>query len=262
MFFRSDNQAVADWMKPPETMYLLDFVRPDLLMLRVLSRGLILWDSVEASNDWINAQIPKSLSKIIKDRPDPENDDLDHEAICQAYCNIVTGAAMSIGLRFAGTQDPVAYKTLRKIIIFFLSANGQYIGEYAGKSTVESCVTLVLLALSLVFAGTGSLNILRMIRMTRSRIGPTHTQVTYGSHMAIHMALGFLFLGAGRYTLSRTPEAIAALICALFPKFPTHSNDNRYHLQAFRHLYVLAVEPRLFLPRDIDSGKLCLSTLK
>lgn len=51
------------------------------------------------------------------------------------------------------------------------------------------------------------------------------------------------------------------MICALFPKFPTHSNDNRYHLQAFRHLYVLAVEPRLFLPRDIDSGKLVVCKL-
>ena len=100
-----------------------------------------------------------------------------------------------------------------------------------------------------------------MIRMTRSRIGPQNSQVTYGSHMAIHMALGFLFLGAGRYTISRRPEAIAALICALFPKFPMHSNDNRYHLQAFRHLYVLAVEPRLFLPRDIDSGKLVVCKL-
>lgn len=35
----------------------------------------------------------------------------------------------------------------------------------------------------------------------------------------------------------------------------------RYHLQAFRHLYVLAVEPRLFLPRDIDTQKLCLCNI-
>lgn len=263
MFFRSGNEAVADWMKPPETMFLLDFVRPDLLLLRVIARGLIMWNNVEPTTDWINSQISKTLSKIIKQRPDPDNDpyDMDHEAICQAYCNIVTGAAMVIGLRFAGTEHPVAFKTLKKIITFFLSANGQYIGEYAGKATVESCIILVLIALSLVFAGTGNIHILRIIRMTRSRIGPQNNQVTYGSHMAIHMALGFLFLGAGRYTISRRPEAIAALICALFPKFPTHSNDNRYHLQAFRHLYVLAVEPRLFLPRDIDYGKLVVCKL-
>jgi anaphase-promoting complex subunit 1 len=202
-------------------------------MLRVISRGLILWNSIEPTSEWITSQIPKTLLKIIKDRPDPEDDslDLDHEAVAQSYCNIITGAAMCIGLRYAGTEDQTAYKSLSKIIKFFLNATGQYIGEYAGKATIESCIILVLLSLSLVFAGSGKLGILRIIRMTRARIGPNHSQVTYGSQMAIHMALGFLFLGAGRFTISRSPEAIAALICALFPKFPTHSNDNRYHLQ-------------------------------
>lgn len=33
--------------------------------------------------------------------------------------------------------------------------------------------------------------------------------------------------------------------------------DCRYHLQALRHLYVLAVEPRLLLPRDIDTRSVC-----
>lgn len=106
-------------------------------------------------------------------------------------------------------------------------------------------------------AGSGDLKVLRRCRMLRNRLGSGYSHVTYGSHMAVHMAIGFQFLGAGRFTLSRSPEAIAALICALFPKFPIHSNDNRYHLQAFRHLYVLAVEPRIVLPRDIDTGKLC-----
>lgn len=32
-------------------------------------------------------------------------------------------------------------------------------------------------------------------------------------------------------------------------------------MQAFRHLYVLAVEPRLFLPRDIDTKKLALCNI-
>ena len=28
----------------------------------------------------------------------------------------------------------------------------------------------------------------------------------------------------------------------------------RYHLQALRHLYVLAAEPRLIIPKDVKSG--------
>ena len=62
-------------------------------------------------------------------------------------------------------------------------------------------------------------------------MGPSNSSVGYGSHMAIHMALGLLFLGGARYSLKTDNMSIAALLIALFPKFPTHSNDNRYHLQ-------------------------------
>lgn len=181
--------------------------------------------------------------------------------IFQAYCNIITGAAFTIALKYAGTADDRAYKALRKVFDTFLAMGGQFIGEYAGKETVESSLMLIVLSISLIFAGTGSLDVIRIVRSMRARIGQQNSHVTYGSHLALHMALGFLFLGAGRFTLSRSPNAIAALICALFPKFPIHSNDNRYHLQAFGHLYVLALEARLFLPRDIDTGRLTLCNL-
>ncbi len=48
---------------------------------------------------------------------------------------------------------------------------------------------------------------------------------------------------------------MAAMLASFYPKFPTHSNDNRYHLQALRHLYVLAAEPRLLSPVDSATGK-------
>lgn len=145
----------------------------------------------------------------------------------QAYCNIIAGASFCIGLKYAGTENPIAFKTLRRAIKLFLGFSGKYVGEFAGRTTIENSLMIILLAISLVFAGSGDLEILRIIRYLRSRIGTQHPHVTYGSHMAIHMSLGFLFLGAGRFTLAKTPEAVAALVCALFPKFPTHSNDNR-----------------------------------
>jgi len=36
----------------------------------------------------------------------------------------------------------------------------------------------------------------------------------------------------------------------------------RYHLQAFRHLYVLAAEKRIIIPRDIDSNQACYVELE
>lgn len=46
-------------------------------------------------------------------------------------------------------------------------------------------------------SGSGDLEVLKLIRRLHVRIG--HPEVTYGSHMAVHMALGLLFLGGGRY---------------------------------------------------------------
>lgn len=48
-----------------------------------------------------------------------------------------------------------------------------------------------------VMAGTGNLAVLRLIRQLHGRL--QSSEINYGSHMAVHMALGFLFLGGGRY---------------------------------------------------------------
>ena len=76
-------------------------------------------------------------------------------------------------------------------------------------------------------AGSGNLKVLRLCRFLRSRVGPSYNYVLYGSHMAVSMAMGLLFMGGGRFTLSSEPKAVAAMLCAFYPKFPIHSNDNR-----------------------------------
>ena len=49
MYFRSGNTSIARWMDAPETVFLLEFVRPDLLLLRTLAKGLIMWDQISPS---------------------------------------------------------------------------------------------------------------------------------------------------------------------------------------------------------------------
>ena len=66
----------------------------------------------------------------------------------------------------------------------------------------------------------------------------------------------------GRATLSRSNESIAALVIAFFPRYPKSTTDNRYHLQALRHLYVLAVDYRVVNAVDIDTGATCLVPLR
>jgi hypothetical protein len=46
-----------------------------------------------------------------------------------------------------------------------------------------------------VMAGSGNLDVLRIARELHKRHS---AEITYGNHMAVHMAIGFLFLSAGR----------------------------------------------------------------
>jgi anaphase-promoting complex subunit 1 len=68
--------------------------------------------------------------------------------------------------------------------------------------------------------------------------------------MAVGLANGFLFLGGGSQTFSTDNASIAALMIAMFPRFPSTTSDNRWHCQAYRHLYVLAARPRLLQTVD------------
>lgn len=65
--------------------------------------------------------------------------------------------------------------------------------------------------------------------------------------MAVNMAIGFLCLGKGNFSFNRNDLSIAALLISIYPHFPNSSNDNKCHLQALRHLYVLAVEQKYII---------------
>ncbi|XP_024080333.1 anaphase-promoting complex subunit 1 isoform X2 [Cimex lectularius] len=263
MYFNTGNIAIANWLEAPDSEYMLDFICPDQLLLRTLAKGLVMWDQIIPTVSWVEAHIPASIRPYCLVKPREGLEDVDLETMSQAYCHIIAGACMALGLRFAGSANNRAFETLLHYCKLFTSLSSKSIAELAGKSTIETCICVTLLSLSVVMAGTGDLEVLRLCRHLGSRVGQvTNSVVTYGSHLAVHMALGLLFLGGGSLGLSTRPESVAAMICAFFPRFPTHSNDNRYHLQAFRHLYVLAVEPRLFLPKDIDHGSLSYVNLK
>jgi len=72
MYFNTGNRAVAEWMQPPDTQYLLEFVRPDFLLLRVLAKSLILWDSIEPTKLWVSSHVPNIVYKYRLQKPTPE----------------------------------------------------------------------------------------------------------------------------------------------------------------------------------------------
>merc|ERR1712043_154244 len=110
---------------------------------------------------------------------------------------------MAVGPRFAGSANEQAFTALYSMVKKILKLLSKpVLVEQAGKSSVENCLSVVVLSLAMVMSGTGNLEVLRLCRYLRSRVGVQYNYVLYGSHMAISMSLGLLFLGGGRYTLS------------------------------------------------------------
>ncbi|XP_062826817.1 anaphase-promoting complex subunit 1 isoform X3 [Anolis carolinensis] len=262
IYLKTNNRSIADWLRAPDTMYLLDFVKPEFLLLRTLARCLILWNDILPSSKWIDSNVPQIVrenSVSLHATEMPSSEDLNLETLAQAHVYIMAGACLALGFRFAGSENLAAFNCLFAFAKDFMKCLSSATASIAGHYNLETCLSVVLLSLSMVMAGSGNLKVLQLCRFMHKKTGG---EMNYGFHMAHHMALGLLFLGGGRYSLSTSNSSIAALLCALYPHFPVHSTDNRYHLQALRHLYVLAAEPRLLVPVDVDTETPCYALLE
>ena len=275
---KSNNQDIAQRLVMPHTFYDMEFVMPQILLQKVLCKNLILWENIQCSQDWLDAQIPPLIREIYeadfeqvmkKFSARVKTDEVDFATVALCYVNIIAGATFSIGFKYAGTGSQDAKALIINQIEFFrkklkvvpgtqpsggpiLTNTTPETKNQVDKATVETCLCVLAFSLGLVMAGTCDIEAFRQLRVLRKRLeGEMH----YGYNLAVNMAIGFLFLGSGAYTFSRSERAIAALLISTYPILPSNASDNRFHLQALRHFYVLAIETRLLQAKDIDTGK-------
>jgi len=269
MYMKSGNKTIASAIALPDTHFLLEYVRPDFLMFRVIARAMIMWNEVEATDEWIQAQIPKAALTAYKEmkklaesiqRGDTavmnDDKDYDRQAVRYIYTHVVSAACFSIGLRFAGTGNTdaasVIFERVMELRELRDAANPISAALRPPTPVLEMCLGCAAISLSMVLAGTGNLDALRLLKILR---WPCTDDVSFGNHQAYGTAIGLLFLGGGSCTLGRDPKDIAALIMAFFPRFPSSTSDNQYHLQALRNLYALAVKRRELKAIDVDTGE-------
>ena len=202
------------------------------------------------------------------------DDDLDYEAIRQAYCNIVAGACLALGFHQAGTADAAAASLLSYYVRVFrnirfklpdhshtLFSSSPTPLHHVDRYTLESCLHSCLFALCLVMAGTGDLATLRLLLSTRQRV---EERSAFSREQGWAMCLGLLFLGGGEWSVKRGKSAIGPLLLSLFPTFPSGgaSNDNRLYMQPLRHMYALSAECRAMKAIDVDGGGECYCQLE
>ncbi|KAI5477699.1 anaphase promoting complex subunit 1 [Pseudohyphozyma bogoriensis] len=255
MYLRTQRQEVADMLEIPDTPRRLDYVRSDLLLLRTLARSLVMWEGISPSKAWVESHVPAFITEALGGASTGSSSRTFDGDLDVARWNIIAGACFAMGLKFAGTAVAEAHASLIHYLDRLTRAAYVKAATVQGKikrTAIRACLSVVAVSLSLVMAGTGEINVLRRLRVAH---GHFSEGVTYGTHLASHMALGMLFVGSGHYTLGTSNAAVAALLIAFFPSFPASPTENRAHLQAFRHLWTLAVEPRCLKVRDVDTGE-------
>ncbi|KAF5376038.1 hypothetical protein D9615_007761 [Tricholomella constricta] len=264
MYLRTERQDIADILTIPDTVLALNRIQPSFLLIRTIARALILWNKIAPTGDWLVTQLPLAIREAMDAHA---KGDVIDDAMELAYYNILAGCCFAVGLKYAGTARQAAYMMIIRYFDMFtrlVYSSGPAFDHKIKRSAYRDGLNLISISLSMVMAGTGEITCFRRLRYAYGMYQHAmyHQQFKYGVHVATHISIGLLFLGGGRFTLGTSDAAIACMVTAFFPRFHHVSSDNKSYLQALRHLWVLAVEPRCLIARDVDSTEVVYLPVK
>ncbi|KAI9500729.1 hypothetical protein BX070DRAFT_206217 [Coemansia spiralis] len=248
VFLGTNYMPAAQRLALPASFNQLKVADPFIVLWKTLMRSLIMLDHISTTKEWVESNMPCHSNTV----HEPHSKELQRMRM-----HVVSAACFSIALKFAGTEDQAAHST---ILAYFDELESIVARPALGyesnltRSSAQLCLDIICISAALVMAGSGDIETMKRLRALHS----VSASRTYGNHMASHMALGVLFLGGGaRFTISRSLDTMALLVVSFFPRFPQHYSDNREHLQAWRHLWSLCVEPRCLIVRDTTTGIMC-----
>lgn len=259
IFMKSEDPIVARKIDVPDSVLQFDYVRPDILLLRTVAKNLILWSQIKPSFAWVQASLPSAYRPRYRLQGTARLRSTD-----LPFFSILAGICFSIALRFSGSGSHKVRDLLLHYLDHFIritripptmadhaDATPPY-DEELTRTNARMCQDIVALSAAIVMAGTGDIAVLRRLRSLHGRDDP---ETPYGSHLAAHLAIGSLFLGCGTVTFGTSNLAIASLLISFYPIFPNDVMDNRSHLQALRHFWVLAAEQRCLVVKDFQTSQ-------
>ncbi|KAI6648581.1 Anaphase-promoting complex subunit 1 [Oopsacas minuta] len=253
IYLKSNDQSISNFLKPENSYFLLDETHPYILLLRTISYCIVQWDNIQPTQEWVNSIIPKILTDgILRSKNDLIQDGMELDVVRAIHSQILVGCLYSLGLRFAGSQNILAYDFIYCYLLEFIQ------DKSCAVFLSDTRINCALLACSLVVCGSGDSKLLKIIYELR-QISTVDNDflVGYGNQMAYHIALGFACLGNFQYSIRTSDDSIAYLLISLYPVFQNSSLKDIYHLQAFRHIYALALERRFLHVKDIYTNQSC-----
>ncbi|CAI4229927.1 unnamed protein product [Auanema sp. JU1783] len=273
MFFQTNNTYMADLLSLPQTISLLEGIRPDLVLIRVLCRNLILWNDIKSTKEWVESQVPEIVSSYLKsslkwgDDEDSiltEEEDkywesiVDRETLAQIYLYAVTGACFALTLKHVAHPSPTK-RVVSDVIYTYVNMIEPTqkkklfvrLAEHAGANVLSLCMNTLLTCLAMLHAGEGDVQPLRLARLWRmqgSVLSWSRNIRKHQEQLAAHQAMGMLFMGTGSCGFKNDKLSLALLLISFYPVICHNITDNRFYHQPLRFLWARTVERRLLVP--------------
>ena len=184
---KSNNREIASKLTVPNSFSSIEFANPNHMLLKTLTRNMIMWDEISNTKEFIYSQIPELIRFIFeKDLKEVYNkfeliynvEEIDFHTVCLIYTNIIAGSIMAMGLKYAGTGDKQACKTIADEINLFRRmkiaqcdlANDKYSKNSIDNYNFCTYLSVCALAVSLIMAGTCDLECLKMFKSLKRKI--------------------------------------------------------------------------------------------
>uniref|UniRef100_A0AC34RAV0 Anaphase-promoting complex subunit 1 n=1 Tax=Panagrolaimus sp. JU765 TaxID=591449 RepID=A0AC34RAV0_9BILA len=260
MYLRTKDDFIISRLEIPNSIPLIEKIRPDVIMLRTIAILFVNFDDMPDDYDRLDDLVPEVIWKyiiLIKEKKfDPRKHNVDPTTVVQTFFSIQAGIALALGIRYASSFHhrlcDILLKYGRELDPEFKETSTFL--EYLEENSQQGFSAIFGVAMSLMMAGSGHLPTLRYLRKLKDYDFKFPSQevdnYVFPVHAFANMGLGFLFMGNGRYGFSRTNEAVAMLIISLFPIFPHNISDNRCYFQPLRTLWCLSTEFRHLCPVD------------
>ncbi|CAD8214154.1 unnamed protein product [Paramecium pentaurelia] len=271
MFMQMNQQNIVDQLNIPNSFSSLESCNPNHIILKSLTRNIIMWDSIPTTQEDLHSQIPELISFLFEQPLKKIHQKfylvynvevIDFMSVSMIYTGMISGALLAMGIKYAGTHDQQIKQLMIKQIEFLVKlriSQNEFANDPDNKCAIDQYtyytnIVNALQGLSLLMAGSFDQEVLTIAKSLIQKM--ENSQIWhFGFHQGIKMAIGFVFMGKGGYSFKKSKKAISMLLLSLYPYYPTNPGDNKQYLQALRWSYVLSIRPKIFKIIDVKTHK-------
>jgi anaphase-promoting complex subunit 1 len=122
MYLKSNSRDISSQITIPNSFNTIEQCNPNLILLKVIAKNLIMWKNIDNTPDFILGQIPELIRFIYENSLHNVHEryylvynvaEIDYHTITVIFASIMTGAVVAMGMRYAGTGDKRAVQTIQ-----------------------------------------------------------------------------------------------------------------------------------------------------